>query len=409
MNSSFRSSGRSQSARHAAMKHDRDHGDERRERGRSGRGAVDSRRSVSPQARRPRTDDHRDVDYPRHDSSFRSDSRNRHPRRSRDDSKHRSGRRSVSRDGRHRARDSSPRYSDNRGAAPSRTDEHSRERSRRSDAPGGGGNSIGGAGSKRHRSRSPPSANSRRKRSRRAGRNKRRSKHSPEFERPELPRRNRDRHRSPRRRGRSGESIDRDTDSVYDRATPERRHAEERSFHRGGSETRSHASYGGSRLSSPVLDRSPLSSPSRNTSRDRAVRSPSVASRGRADPSLHHPDSRRVASPPGQHRSRNRKGRSREDRKKDSSQPAATGANSVEVSMSSRGGGGSFRGGYPSQPGPGPFPHKGPFGNDPRTNYSQSSTPNSSYHNSPTSQSSSYGTGQARPGWNGQQFSPPHP
>lgn len=379
MNSSFLFSGRSQSARHAAMKHDRDRGDERRDRGRPGRGANDSRRSVSPQARRPQHED-RPAHRGRHDdlSAFPPDQRSdRHSRRrSREDNNHRSHRRSVSRGEKHRGRDRSPRFFDDR----QQTRTRSRESSRRS--PGAGG----GAFTKRPRSRSPPSPSSRRKKSRRSGRN-RRAKHSPEFEKPEPPRRHRERrrspHRSPPRRGRSGDRLDRDTDSAYDRRSPERRPVEDRGYRRRGSETWSHAS----RDSSPR-------SPYRDLSREREPRSPSVASRGRDD----HPNASalRPHSPHDHHRSSKGHPRGRRD------QETGSGSGNAEAAMGSRGTGG-FRGGYSSQQNS--FPSHKQSGHDSRGSFSQSPTPNSSYHNSPASQSPY----NSRSGRNGQQFSPSHP
>jgi hypothetical protein len=401
MNSSSRSLGCLQSARHAAMKHDRDRGDERRDRGRSGRGATDSRRSVSPQARRPRIQD-RDADHSRHDhasaSPQRSGSHARHSRRARDNSSHRSRRRSVSRSGRHRERDTSPRYSDDRRPTPTET--YSRHVSHRSEAHRASPIGDSATAAKRPRSRSPPST-SRRKKSRRDQQSSRskRSRDSPEFEKPEHPRRARDRHRSPHRRARSGERTDREVDSRYDLSTSDRRYPTDRSTgsHQPESDTRSYASRFDSRGSTRSRESSPLS-PSRNESHRRRPRSPNPTSRNPLNAVL--PDSNRQArSPRGQRRSD--KGWSREDSKKDS-RSGVPAPNSIDVKMGSRGGS-HFRGGYASQQGA--YSHKSQHNSDPRGTYSQSPTPNSSY-NSPTSQSSSYVGG--RPGWNGQQFSPPH-
>lgn len=378
-------------ARHAAMKHDRDRGDDRRDRGRPGRGTLDSRRSISPDARRPRHDD-RDAGRDRGESKLHSD----YAQGPRDRSGWRSSRRSRSRSGRYRDR-SPRRYSDDR--RDSRPDLSPRRSPRHPGYADDGDDA--GAGSKRLRSRSPSPAGSYRKKSRRdhSDRHSDRKRH-----------RSRDRHRSPRHRPRPGDRVGRDSESAVD------------PYDRAGSETRSVA--GDSRASdypsrrtrraSPDNDawsresriESNRSSPARHISphpashpsQNRPPTSSSAGSRGRAERDSRPSDTeRRHPSPRGRHRSRRDRSRERGITQED---PAASGANSIEVNMGPRAG--QFHAGYSSQHA-GPFSHKTQHGLDSRATYSQSSTPNSSYHNSPTSQTSYHG----RPGWNGQQqFSP---
>ncbi|CAI4213929.1 unnamed protein product [Parascedosporium putredinis] len=119
----------------------------------------------------------------------------------------------------------------------------------------------------------------------------------------------------------------------------------------------------------------------------------SKACTGRDD----HPNATalRPHSPHDHHRSGKGHPRGRRD------QETGSGTGNAEAAMGSRGTGG-FRGGYSQQ---NSFPSNKQYGHDSRGSFSQSPTPNSSYHNSPASQSPY----NARSGRNGQQFSPSHP
>lgn len=372
-------------ARHAAMKHDRDRGDDRRDRGRQGRGSLDSRRSISPEARRPRHDD-RDAGRDRGEPKFHSD----YAQRPRERSGWRSSRRSRSRSGRHRDR-SHRRYSDDRrdprhDLSPRRSPRHPGYADDADDA---------GAGSKRPRSRSPSPAGSYRKKSRRdhSDRHSDRRRH-----------RSRDRHRSPRHRPRPRDRV-RDSESAvdpYDRAGSEARSVAgdsraadypSRRTHRASpdNDAWSRESRIESNRSSPARHTSPH--PASHPSQNRPPTSSSAGSRGRVERDFRPSDTeRRHPSPRGGHRSGRDRSRERGFSRED---PAASGANSIEVNMGSRG---QSHAGYSSQHA-GPFSHKTQHGLDSRANHSHSPTPNSSYHNSPTSQSSYHG----RSGWNGQQ------
>lgn len=394
VNSTLSGSDPSIRPRHAAMRHDRDRGDERRDRGRSGRDDLDPPRSVSPHARRRRHDD-RDAADDRSESKYRSD----HSRRHREHGSRHSSRRSRSRGARYRDRSPSRRYSDDRGGP--RPDLSPRRSPRRRGYADDGSFDDTSLGSKRLRSRSPSPSGSYRKKSRRDH-----SERRPDRKR--TSHRSRERHRSPRRRPRPDDRIRRDSASVSD--TYDRADSEARSLFGDGRAqdlpsrnardtaefgTRSRDSRVGSRRSSPTRNPSPRSAYPPH-SRRQTSRSP--GSRGPSDRDLRSPDpGRRHPSPEGRHRSGRERSRERGFSKND---PAATGANSVDVNMGSRTG--HFQGGHPSQHSS--FTHKTHHGGESRHSYSQSPTPNSSYHNSPNSQSSHIG---GRSGRNGQQqFSP---
>lgn len=377
------------------MRHDRDRADERRDRGRSVRGEPDLRRSVSPEPRRRRHDD-RDAGRVETESRYRSD----HSRRHREHSSRHSSRRSRSRGDRYRDRSPPRRYSDDRRGP--RPDLSPRRSPRpRSYADDGGIDDVS-LGSKRLRSRSPSPAGSYRKRSRRDHRER-------ESDRRRTSHRSRERHRSPRRRHRPGDRDRGGSESIsdpYDRAGSEtrslvgdrRRHdISSRDPHRDTAEldTWSRDSRAGSQRLSPTRRLSPRQPP--YPSHNRRVASRSPASRGPSERGVRSPDAgRRHPSPEGRHRSGRERSRERGFSKYG---PGTTGGNSIEVNMGPRTG--HFQGGHPSQQAS--FSHKPHHGTDSRPSYSQSSTPNSSYHNSPASQSPHLG-GRGRNGQ--QQFSP---
>lgn len=381
--------------RHAAMRHDRDRGDERQDRGRSGRGELGPPRSVSPHARRRRHDD-RDAGDDRTESKYRSDRSRRH----REHSSRHSSRRSRSRSGKYRDLSPSRRYSDDRGGH--RPDLSPRRSPRLRGYADDGAFDDTGLGSKRLRSRSPSPSDSYRKKSRRDHSDR----HS---DRKRTAHRSRERYRSPRHRPRPGDRVRRDSDvsDRYDRAGSETRSVGDSRapdfLSRNPRDTAeldtwSRDSRAGSRRSSPTRDLSPRSTyPPHN--RRAASRSP--ARRGLQEQRLRSPDSgRHHQSPEGLQRSGRRRSRERGFSRIDA---AATGANSLDVNMGSRTAG-HFQGGHPSQHSS--FSHKAHYGADYRTNYSQSPTPNSSYHSSPISQSQSSYLGGLT-GRNGQpQFSP---
>lgn len=377
------------------MRHDRDRGDERQDRGRSGRGEPDHQRSVSPPSRRRRHDD-RDAARPRTESK----SRGEYPRRHREHSSRHSSRRSPSRNDRYRDHSTSRRYSDDRRS--SRPDYSPRRSPHQRGYADDSAIDDAGVGSKRLRSRSPSPAGSYRKKSRR----EHSDRHS---DRKRSSHRSRERHRSPRRRPRPGDRARRDSESIadpYDRPGSETRSLAggrrtpdfpTRSSHRDPVELDwSRESRFGSQRSTPTRHLSPRSS---HPPRSRRPNSRSPGPRGPSERELRSPNpERRPQSPEGRHRSGRGRSRERGFVRQD---PSATGANNIDVNMGPRPG--HFQGGHPSQQAS--FTHKTHHGGDSRQPYSQASTPNSSYHNSPNSQSSYHG---GRSTWNGQQqFSPP--
>lgn len=402
-------------ARNAAMKNDQRHGDERRDRGRDGRGVNNSRRSPSP-PRRPRPagaelvarQDRPDRPHERHPDKSQPSYRHRH--RSRDRSKERPPRPSHSSSRRHRDRDdhrnrdrsrdagSQP---DGRGGQPPKASSRSRSRGR--------GQPLSPPPSKRPRSRSPSPASHHRKKSKHDPRERRIQDESNGYpESLRLRRHSSHPHRSlsPSPRDHKPRSKDKPDDlSAVRRDNRSRSPLQDcppssSARPRSSRSHRDHPEHG-QRSRSPVAGfrrHPPSGRHSLSPHPNRPGRSSSVASQDRAGPDFDGRPPYPPRSPRG-YRSRGGKGRPFDEARFSSKFEPPSGSNK-EADMAARGG---YRGGY--HPNQQSFPHKSQY-NDPR-GFSQSpqhATPGSSFQNSPSTQSP-YGGG--RGGWGGQQYSPP--